>query len=92
MGVLGDQGTRPAEMGKHSWGHTALVGLRLNDPPHTFISVFAQGMCPNLHTLISMRGLHRDPTGWDESDPVHRHGRANSSMDKLECSSLYKGL
>lgn len=69
----GDQGTRVAEMGKHSWGHTALVGLRLNGPLHTFISVFAQGMRPNLHTLISVRGLHRGPTGWDESDPVHSH-------------------
>ncbi|KAF3853476.1 hypothetical protein F7725_014164 [Dissostichus mawsoni] len=25
-------------MGKHSWGHTALVGLRLNGPLHTFIT------------------------------------------------------
>lgn len=58
MGVLGDQETRLVEMGKHSWGHTAVVGLQLNDPLHTFISVFAQGMCPNLHTLISVRGLH----------------------------------
>lgn len=82
---MGDQGTRLAEMGKHSWGHTALVGLRLNGPLHTFISVFAQGMCPNLHTL-------RGPTGWDESDPVHRHNLANSSTAKLECFCLCKGL
>lgn len=88
VGVLGDQGTILVKMGKHSWGHTALVGLRLNGLLHTFISVFAQGMCPNLHTLISVRGLHRSPTGWDESDPVMRHRLANSSMANLECSSF----
>ncbi len=79
-------------MGKHSWGHTVLVGLRLNGLLHTFISVFAQGMCLNLHMLISVRGLHRGPTGWDESDPVIRHRLANSFMAKLECSSLSKDL
>lgn len=83
-------GTRLTEIGKHSWGHTSLVGLRLNGPLHTFISVFAQGMCPNLHTLISARSPHRGPTGRDESDPVH--SLANSSTAKLECFSLYKGL
>ncbi|KAI4807286.1 hypothetical protein KUCAC02_027107 [Chaenocephalus aceratus] len=78
-------------MGKHSWGHTALVGLRLNGLLHTFISVFAQGMCLNLHTLFLCAEPSRDPTGPDESDPVHSHSPANSSMAKLECSSLYKG-
>ena len=86
----GIRGSRLAEMGKHSWGHTALVGLQLNGPLHTFISVFAQGMCPNLHTLICVRGLQR-PNRLDESDPVHMHSLANSSMTKLECSSLYEG-
>lgn len=53
VGVLEDQWTRLAEIGKHSWGITVLVALQLNGPLHTFISVFAQGMFPNLHTLIS---------------------------------------
>lgn len=56
-GCSGGSGDRLVEMGKHSWGHTALVGLRLNGLLHTFISVFAQGMCLNLHTLFSARSL-----------------------------------
>lgn len=91
MGVLGNPGTKLAEMGKHSWGHTVLVGLQLNDPLHTFISVFAQGMCLNLRTLISVQGRPRDPTGRDESDAVHRHGHANSSTAQLKCPCLYRG-
>lgn len=86
MGVpRGDQRTRLVEIGKHSWGHTALVGLRLGGPLHAFISVFAQGICPNLHMLISEWSPHRAPTGRDESDPVHCHSFANSSVVKLEC-------
>ncbi|CAJ1080886.1 hypothetical protein FQN60_003263 [Xyrichtys novacula] len=84
--------TKVAEMGKHSWGHIALVGLQLSGPFHTFISVFAQGMDPNLHTLISVRSLYRGPASWDESDPGYRHRRVKSSTAKLACSSLNKGL
>ena len=60
-GGSGDQ--TGGDIGKHSWGQTALVGLQLSGPLHSFISVFAQGMCPNLHMPISERSLHRAPTG-----------------------------
>lgn len=68
MGVLGDRGTRLVEVGKHSW-----VGLQLNGLLHTFISMFAQGMFPNLHGLIREQSLHRLLTDWD--DPVHSHSQ-----------------
>lgn len=65
------------------------MGLQLSDPLQTFISVFAQGMSPNLHTLLSVQDLHRDTAGGEKSDPVHRESCPNSSTAKHECSCLY---
>lgn len=67
-GCSGGSGDRLAEIGKHSWGHSA-GGSAAQRPLHTFISVFAQGMWSNLHTRISVRRLLKSTTGWGENDP-----------------------